>query len=112
MRTTALLVFLLVASGVAGATTGPRVAIHATSPLVVSGSGFEKSARTRVTVSYGSTAQKYAKTVVTSSTGSFTARWKLMVGACTEVSVFAASAHRHAAATRRPAQDCGPPLAP
>jgi hypothetical protein len=54
-------------------------------------------------------AKKYVKVVRSTPSGTFTARWtpSLMVGGCVHLAVSAATAHRHATAVARAAQDCG-----
>lgn len=89
----------------ADAVTAPRLVIWDTTPLVVRGVGFDRSAPVRVSVTYG--LQRTSRVVRSTAAGSFTFRWTKGVGGCTILRVAAASPHRHATAGWTPAQDCG-----
>jgi len=110
MKRLALLFFVVIslALGTAAASTGPRVTLMQTSPVIVNGAGFDRSAPVVITVSAGD--QQLTKRARTNANGAFSVSFgtSLAGGACTQRTVSAATAHRRAATKSMPsAVGCG-----
>jgi hypothetical protein len=101
-----------VLAGVLAATaaggTQPKVVLVDTSPVMVTGTGFDRSAPVRVTVTSGD--QELSKTVMSTAAGSFSARWStaLHPAGCAQRVLTARSAHHTVAVKSMPsAVACG-----